>query len=103
MLRAAVFAAVCVLLAALGHVLMSGSRVTWWVLTAGAAATGAVGWCLAGRERGLPLIVPFVVLDGPGTAEEVRRSIQVHPVRRPGGRQLTAFSGSRSRASGLAP
>jgi hypothetical protein len=68
MLRAAVFAAVCVLLAALGHVLMSGSRVPWWALTAGAAATGVVGWCLAGRERGLPLIVPVVVLDSPGVA-----------------------------------
>ncbi|GGK51877.1 hypothetical protein [Streptomyces flaveus] len=61
-LRAAVFAAVCVLLAALGHVMMSGGRVPWWVLVAGAAVTGAVGWCLAGRERGLPLIVSVVVV-----------------------------------------
>ncbi|MDX3526206.1 hypothetical protein P1P75_07090 [Streptomyces sp. ID05-39B] len=59
--RAAVFAAVCVLLAALGHVLMSGDRVPWWALGAGAAATGAAGWGLAGRERGLPLIVTVVV------------------------------------------
>ncbi|WP_406496003.1 hypothetical protein OHB06_37005 [Streptomyces sp. NBC_01604] len=59
--RAAVFAAVCVLLAALGHVMMSGSQVPAWVLAAGFAATGAVGWCLAGRERGLPLIVAVVV------------------------------------------
>jgi hypothetical protein len=56
-----VFAAVCVLLAALGHVMMSGSHVPAWVLAAGVAATGAVGWCLAGRERGLPLIVAVVV------------------------------------------
>ncbi|MDX3631709.1 hypothetical protein PV728_15750 [Streptomyces europaeiscabiei] len=59
--RAAMFAAVCVLLAALGHVMMSGSHVPWWTLVAGAAATGAVGWCLAGRERGLPLITSVVV------------------------------------------
>ncbi|MFG3661652.1 hypothetical protein [Streptomyces sp. NPDC047706] len=59
--RAAVFAAVCVLLAALGHVLMSGSHVPWWALAAGGAATGAAGWGLAGRERGLPLIVTVVV------------------------------------------
>ncbi|MDQ1049230.1 hypothetical protein [Streptomyces sp. V4I2] len=59
--RAAVFAAVCVLLAALGHVMMSGSQVPAWVLAAGFVATGAVGWCLAGRERGLPLIVAVVV------------------------------------------
>ncbi|MEU8976289.1 hypothetical protein AB0D11_45250 [Streptomyces monashensis] len=59
--RAAVFAAMCVLLAALGHVLMSGSDVPAWALAAGGAVTGAAGWCLAGRERGLPLIVTVVV------------------------------------------
>ncbi|MFF5536441.1 hypothetical protein ACFY71_28840 [Streptomyces cinerochromogenes] len=59
--RAAVFAAVCVLLAALGHVLMSGSHVPAWALAAGFTATGSLGWCLAGRERGLPLIVTVVV------------------------------------------
>jgi hypothetical protein len=56
-----VFAAVCVLLAALGHVMMSGSHVPAWTLAAGAAVTAAAGWCLAGRERGLPLIVAVVV------------------------------------------
>ncbi|MFF0793749.1 hypothetical protein [Streptomyces spiralis] len=60
-IRAAVFAAMCVLLAALGHVLMSGSDVPAWAMAAGGAVTGAVGWCLAGRERGLPLIVTAVV------------------------------------------
>ncbi|MGW1809642.1 hypothetical protein [Streptomyces sp. NPDC002078] len=60
-IRAAVFAAMCVLLAALGHVLMSGSDVPAWALAAGGAVTGAVGWCLTGRERGLPLIVTVVV------------------------------------------
>ncbi|WP_405621129.1 hypothetical protein [Streptomyces sp. NBC_00076] len=60
--RAAVFAAVCVLLAALGHVLMSGSTVPWWTLAAGLVGTCAVGWCLAGRERGVPLVVSVVVL-----------------------------------------
>ncbi|MER5754259.1 hypothetical protein [Streptomyces sp. NPDC002088] len=59
--RAAVFAAVCVLLAALGHVMMSGSYVPGRVLAAGLAMTGAAGWCLAGRERGLPLVVTVVV------------------------------------------
>ncbi|WP_329214138.1 hypothetical protein OG352_03355 [Streptomyces sp. NBC_01485] len=60
--RAAVFAAVCVLLAALGHVLMSGSTVAWWAMGAGFAATSAVGWTLAGRERGLPLVVSVAVV-----------------------------------------
>jgi hypothetical protein len=59
--RAAMFAAVCVVLAALGHVLMSGRHVPGWALAAGLAATGVAGWSLAGRERGLPLIVTLVV------------------------------------------
>ncbi len=59
--RAAVFAAVCVLLAALGHVMISGSHVPGWVLAAGFAVTGAVGWGLSGRERGLPLVLAVVV------------------------------------------
>ncbi|MEV1083170.1 hypothetical protein AB0I98_33980 [Streptomyces sp. NPDC050211] len=60
--RAAVFAAVCVLLAALGHVLMSGAHVPTWTLAAGVAGTGVVGWGLAGRERGLALVVTVVVV-----------------------------------------
>ncbi|MFG2946032.1 hypothetical protein [Streptomyces adustus] len=59
--RAAVFAAVCVLLAALGHVMMSGSYVPGRVLAAAVVVTGAAGWCLTGRERGLPLVVTTVV------------------------------------------
>src|ERR1700750_1350522 len=60
-LRTAVFGAVCVLLAALGHVLMSGSRVPAWALAAALALTGALGWALSGRERGLPLVVSAAV------------------------------------------
>ncbi|MDT7841825.1 hypothetical protein [Streptomyces justiciae] len=59
--RAAVFAAVCVLLAALGHVLMSGRHVPAWALACGTLLTGAAAWCLAGRERGLPTVVGLVV------------------------------------------
>ncbi|MER7794939.1 hypothetical protein [Streptomyces sp. NPDC097640] len=55
-LRAAVFAAVCVLLAALGHALMSGAAVPWWVIGAAVPLVGGAAWCLAGRERG-PLAV----------------------------------------------
>ncbi|QFZ76288.1 hypothetical protein GFH48_26170 [Streptomyces fagopyri] len=60
--RAAVFAAVCVLLAALGHVMMSGDEVPPWVLGASAVVIGGTGWALAGRERGLPLIVTAVLV-----------------------------------------
>ncbi|MFI1482088.1 hypothetical protein [Streptomyces sp. NPDC020747] len=60
--RAAVFAAVCVVLAALGHVMMSGSPVPWWTMAAGGVMTGGAGWCLAGGERQLPLIVTVVAV-----------------------------------------
>ncbi|MGW0909009.1 hypothetical protein [Streptomyces sp. NPDC002853] len=59
--RAAVFAAACVLLAALGHVMMSGASVPWWTLGAGAVGVGGTAWLLAGRERGLPLVVSVAV------------------------------------------
>ncbi|MWA09628.1 hypothetical protein [Streptomyces sp. BA2] len=59
--RAAVFAAACVLLAALGHVMMSGTSVPWWTLGAGAVGVGGTAWLLAGRERGLPLVVSLAV------------------------------------------
>ncbi|MDN3059062.1 PE-PGRS family protein [Streptomyces sp. SRF1] len=50
--RAAVFAVVCVLLAALGHVMTSGVLVPLPALLGALAATGAVVWCFTGRERG---------------------------------------------------
>ncbi|MFI6408165.1 hypothetical protein [Streptomyces sp. NPDC050548] len=61
-IRAAMFAAVCVVLASLAHVMMSGSHVAAWALSAGVVVTGVAGWCLAGRERGLSLIVTVVVV-----------------------------------------
>ncbi|MFG2454192.1 hypothetical protein ACGFSG_33000 [Streptomyces sp. NPDC048512] len=60
-LRAGVFAAACVVLAALGHVMMSGAAVPGWTMAAGAVATAGAGWFLAGRERGRALIVTVVV------------------------------------------
>ncbi|MFD3875567.1 hypothetical protein [Streptomyces sp. NPDC058623] len=51
-MRAALFAALCVLLAAIGHLLMSGAAVPWWALAPAPAAPAAAGWFLAARERG---------------------------------------------------
>src|SRR3954469_2520700 len=59
--RAAVFAAVCVLLASLGHVMMSGAEVPWWAMAVGAAGTGGMAWLLADRERGPLLVVSVAV------------------------------------------
>ncbi|MER5298703.1 hypothetical protein ABT039_04460 [Streptomyces lasiicapitis] len=51
--RAAVFAAACVLLASTGHALMSSAPLPWWALSGAAAATFAGAWLLADRERGV--------------------------------------------------
>ncbi|MFB7927706.1 hypothetical protein ACFC4C_01220 [Streptomyces sp. NPDC056039] len=55
-LRAAVFAAVCVLLTSLGHTMMSGTAVPWWAMAAGAVVTGGAAWWWGGWERG-PVLV----------------------------------------------
>ncbi len=60
-LRAAVFAVVCVLLAALGHAVMSDAAVPGWMLLAAGLATAAGAWCLAGRERG-PVVVGLLTV-----------------------------------------
>ncbi|MFJ6355128.1 hypothetical protein ACWGI1_27775 [Streptomyces sp. NPDC054835] len=59
--RAALFAAVCVLLAATGHILMSGRPVAGWVLGAAFAATAAAAWAVGGRERGLCAVTTAAV------------------------------------------
>jgi hypothetical protein len=53
-LRAAVFAAVCVVLSGAGHTLASCAAVPLWALGAGFLAVLAVTAPLAGRERSLP-------------------------------------------------
>ncbi|MFF7730068.1 hypothetical protein [Streptomyces sp. NPDC008001] len=60
-LRAAVFAAVCVLLAALGHAVMSGTTVPWWAVAVALCGTGSAAWFLAGRERG-PLLITLATV-----------------------------------------
>ncbi|MFF8710364.1 hypothetical protein ACF07T_02830 [Streptomyces sp. NPDC015184] len=56
LLRAAVFAAVCVALSAAGHSLASYAAVPWWTLLAGFLGILALTVPLAGRERSLPAI-----------------------------------------------
>ncbi len=50
--RAAMFAAVCVLLAAVGHTHSSGTAIPWWVLASAFVVTTGLVWTLAARERG---------------------------------------------------
>ncbi|WP_055693094.1 hypothetical protein [Streptomyces prasinopilosus] len=61
-LRAAVFAAVCVVLAGAGHSLASHAAVPLWTLGVGFLGTFAVSVPLAGRARSLPgVAVPLAV------------------------------------------
>ncbi|WP_407288740.1 hypothetical protein [Streptomyces sp. BP-8] len=60
--RAAIFAAVCVTTAALGHALMSARPLPWWVWGAAFGATGAAAWWRAGRERGAFAVIGATVL-----------------------------------------
>ncbi|MHC3471255.1 hypothetical protein ACYF6T_21520 [Streptomyces sp. 7R007] len=61
-LRAAVFAAVCVVLAAAGHTLASCATVPLWTLGAGFLGTALVVVPLAGRARSLPGIAALLAL-----------------------------------------
>ncbi|MGW1621827.1 hypothetical protein [Streptomyces sp. NPDC002172] len=65
-LRAAVFAAVCVLLAAAGHGLAMGDMPPLWADAAGFAVVFALGRALAERERGLPEIGVGMLLTQAG-------------------------------------
>lgn len=61
-LRAAVFAAVCVVLAAAGHTLASCATVPLWTLAAGFLGTLLVVTPLAGRARSLTAIAPLLAV-----------------------------------------
>ncbi|KOV11105.1 hypothetical protein ADK60_36030 [Streptomyces sp. XY431] len=60
-LRAVVFAALCVALAATAHVSMSGSGVSAPVLAGAFGLTLGLTWLLAGRRRGLTVISLWMV------------------------------------------
>ncbi|WP_077798111.1 hypothetical protein [Streptomyces sp. JHA26] len=61
-LRAAVFAAVCVVLAAAGHTFASCAAVPLWTLGAGFLGAVVVAAPLAGRERSLPGIAALLAV-----------------------------------------
>ncbi|WP_406100584.1 hypothetical protein [Streptomyces canus] len=61
-LRAAVFAAVCVVLAAASHSIASCATVPWWTLGAGFAGAVLVVAPLAGRERSLAGIATLLTV-----------------------------------------
>lgn len=60
LLRAAVFAAVCVALSAAGHTVAAGAPLPAWALAVGFAISLALAVPLAGRERSLPGIAALL-------------------------------------------
>ncbi|WP_432033625.1 hypothetical protein [Streptomyces antibioticus] len=62
LLRAAVFAAVCVVLAAAGHTMAACTAVPLWTLGAGFLGVLAVVVPLAGRERSLPYVAALLAV-----------------------------------------
>jgi len=87
--RAAVFAAVCVLLASLGHVLMSGTAVPWWSLAVAFVAAGGAAWWLADRERG-PLLVTAMTVGAQAALHTLFSLSQAAASRPPDGSGLAA-------------
>lgn len=59
--RSALFAVVCVSLAALGHVLMSDGPLPWWALGLCGAGVGSLAWLVSGRERGQAAVIVLTV------------------------------------------
>ncbi|MCX4852165.1 hypothetical protein [Streptomyces sp. NBC_00893] len=59
--RSALFAVVCVSLAALGHTLMSDAPLPWWALGLCLTGVGALAWPVAGRERGQATIIALTL------------------------------------------
>ncbi|SCK39769.1 hypothetical protein H181DRAFT_03417 [Streptomyces sp. WMMB 714] len=55
------FAAVCVMLAALGHAMTSGQAVPGWMIAVGWTGTAGFAWFLSGKERGALLVGALTV------------------------------------------
>lgn len=60
--RAAFFAVVCVLTAALGHAWASGMSPPWFVLGSAFVGTASAAWWVAGRERGAVVVTGSTVV-----------------------------------------
>ncbi|WP_267245526.1 hypothetical protein [Streptomyces sp. PR69] len=56
------FAAACVLLTALGHMLMSATPVPWPAMLGAFSAVGCSAWALGGRERGFTAVTAAAVV-----------------------------------------
>ncbi|MGP4111462.1 hypothetical protein ACTWP5_11155 [Streptomyces sp. 4N509B] len=62
LLRATMFAALCVLLAATGHMLALGAPLPWWAPAVALPVVTLGAWLLAGRERAVPVVTSAAVV-----------------------------------------
>lgn len=83
-LRAATFAATCVVLAATAHILMSGSPIARSGLVAAFVVTGTAAWALAGRERGTVTVTAATVTVQAGLHAAFSLSQSLTAPRQPG-------------------
>lgn len=98
-LRAAVFAAVCVVLAGAGHTVASCAAVPLWTLGAGFLGAVAVAVPLAGRARSLPVIA--ALLAGGQTALHTLFGLGQHGMPAPGPSSALADAALIERAARL--
>ncbi|GAB3920804.1 hypothetical protein GCM10029976_006890 [Kribbella albertanoniae] len=91
--RAAMFAATCVLLAALGHVLMSGTPIPGWAIVLAFAVVGTAAWFVTDCERGIPFVLVSTVMVQ-AMLHTVFTTAQAHPVTPPmtPGHEMTGTS-----------
>ncbi|UXX91363.1 hypothetical protein N7U49_01510 [Streptomyces sp. AD2-2] len=92
-LRAAVFAAVCVVTTALGHTVMSGDLPPWWTLILAFTGTASGAWWLTGRERAAVTVVGATAVTQ-GLLHllfDAAHSLDSAPVGTPGARAATGM------------
>ncbi len=73
------FAAICVLLAALGHVLMSGTPIPGWAIVLAFAVVGTAAWFVTDCERGIPFVLVSTVMVQ-AMLHTVFSTAQTHPM-----------------------
>ncbi|MFI6152771.1 hypothetical protein ACIBCA_08765 [Kitasatospora sp. NPDC051170] len=121
LLRAVVFAALCVALAAAAHVAMGGAGVTAPVLAGAAGAVLLPTWLLAGKRRGLAVISAWMVVaqsalhllfqragssgagGGGGTGTDWAALLLCNPDRLPGGLSPVELARMAGLDPGVAP
>jgi len=83
------FAAICVLLAASGHVLMSGLPIPGWAIVLAVAVVGTAAWFVTDCERGIPFVVVSAV-TAQAMLHTVFSTAQAHPM--PAGHDMSGHA-----------